>query len=227
MNLTKYKTLIFDCDGVILNSNGVKAEAFYQAALPYGETVAAAFVNYHVANGGVSRYRKFEYLLDTLLTDIDAKKTLRNKSQYNKAKGSLLAHYAAIVALGLKECDVAEGLHQLRGKTSQTRWLVVSGGDQDELREIFRERGIEHLFDGGIFGSPDTKDAILSRETENKNIGRPALFIGDSQYDYIASRNAGLDFMFLRGWSEWQPSEEWVQKEGMYTALFLRDLLDE
>ena len=38
--ITDYASLVFDCDGVVLNSNKVKTEAFYQAVLPYGEAAA-------------------------------------------------------------------------------------------------------------------------------------------------------------------------------------------
>lgn len=62
--LIEYKTLVFDCDRVILNSNKVKTEAFYQSALAYGEQAAQALVEYHIANGGISRYKKFAYFLD-------------------------------------------------------------------------------------------------------------------------------------------------------------------
>ncbi len=46
MHFGKYKSLIFDCDGVVLNSNKAKTEAFYKAALPYGEQAASALVEY-------------------------------------------------------------------------------------------------------------------------------------------------------------------------------------
>ena len=61
--LKKYQNLIFDCDGVILNSNKIKTNAFFAVALPYGQTAAQALVDYHLQNGGISRYRKFEYFL--------------------------------------------------------------------------------------------------------------------------------------------------------------------
>ncbi|MDX1757946.1 MAG: HAD family hydrolase, partial [Marinobacter sp.] len=67
MSLSRYASWVFDCDGVILNSNRVKTEAFYQAALPYGESAARALVEYHVNNGGISRYAKFERFLTTIL----------------------------------------------------------------------------------------------------------------------------------------------------------------
>lgn len=190
--ISEYKTLVFDCDGVILNSNKLKTEAFYQAALPYGETAAQALVDYHVQNGGISRYRKFKYFLENLVGECDKYETLDD----------LLSAYASAVRSGLLECSVAPGLVKLRNHLPDTRWLVASGGDQSELRQVFAARGIDHLFDGGIFGSPDTKEHILYREKEQGNIITPALFLGDSRYDYIAATQAGLDFIFVSGWTE-------------------------
>jgi len=46
-SINKYKTLVFDCDGVILDSNRVKTDAFHKAALFYGGEVADIFVQYH------------------------------------------------------------------------------------------------------------------------------------------------------------------------------------
>lgn len=205
--VTSYKTLIFDCDGVVLNSNKVKTCAFYEAALPYGELAASALVAYHTANGGVSRYRKFAYFIDNIVPALD--------SQSRPDLEQLLAHYAAGVREGLLTCEVAPALRALREATSEARWLIVSGGDQSELREVFTARGLATLFDGGIYGSPDTKDEILRRERSVGNISMPALFIGDSQYDYRAADAAGLDFVFLSGWSEVENCEAWCEGLGI------------
>lgn len=190
-----YKCLIFDCDGVILNSNKLKTQAFYQAALPYGEELAQALVDYHVQNGGISRYRKFQYFLENIV----------GKDNNSQALNHLLSHYAQSVKEGLLTCAIAPGLRKLRETFPKTRWLVVSGSDQTELRDIFMKREISYLFDGGIFGSPDSKEKILDRELENGNIHKPAVFLGDSYYDYQATIQAGLDFIFISSWSEWKP----------------------
>lgn len=205
LKVIDYKTLVFDCDGVVLNSNKVKTDAFYQAALSYGEQAAQALVEYHVANGGVSRYKKFAYFLNTLVPQYAAEIS-------GPTLEELLDTYASYVLQGLLTCDIAEGIHELRKNTPNTNWLIVSGGDQTELRHVFAERGLAEYFDGGIFGSPDTKDEILEREINNGNIQQPALFLGDSKYDYQAASGAGLDFVFLSGWTEVEGREEWCDK---------------
>ncbi len=199
MDLSGYATIVFDCDGVILDSNRVKTEAFRTAAMPYGEAAADALVKHHVANGGVSRYVKFAYFIETI--DPEHAPDLIPEAG-SPTLESLLSTYAQSVRNGLMTCAVAEGLEELREATPESRWLIVSGGDQKELREIFAARGLAAYFDGGIFGSPDTKDAILGRELAAGTIRKPALFLGDSRYDFQASRAVGLDFVFVTGWTE-------------------------
>lgn len=206
--LSSYQSFVFDCDGVILNSNKIKTEAFYQAALAYGEAAAQALVKYHVANGGVSRYEKFDYFLSQIVPTLALKVS-------GPSLEELLEHYAEIVLHGLLTCEVAEGLEELRNKTSEANWLIVSGGDQAELRHVFNERGLAKHFDGGIFGSPDNKDQILEREINNGNIQHPALFLGDSKYDYQAAARANLDFIFLSGWSEINDWKGWCNKNNI------------
>lgn len=189
---TRYATYVFDCDGVVLDSNSIKTEAFRKAALPYGEELAQALVDYHVAHGGVSRYLKFKYFLNCIVApgtpgpDLD----------------TLLARYADAVVKGLRICAVMPRLSDMREATSGARWMIVSGGDQAELRAIFAERRLDKYFDGGIYGSPDTKDVILAREIAGSTIVAPAVFLGDSVYDFKAASAAGLDFVFVCGWTE-------------------------
>lgn len=192
-DLARYRTWVFDCDGVLLDSNRVKTEAFFRAAEPYGRGKAEALVDYHVRSGGISRYVKFS----TFLSDIVGRTRIDGQELQQ-----LLDRYAGLVGEGLRTCAVADGLEALRRLTGSARWLVVSGGDQEELRRVFADRGLAGLFDGGIFGSPDTKDEILARELDSGGIRQPAVFIGDSRYDMEASTRAGLDFIFARRWSE-------------------------
>ncbi|KAF3982856.1 MAG: HAD family hydrolase [Methylococcales symbiont of Hymedesmia sp. n. MRB-2018] len=191
--LSQYETLVFDCDGVVLNSNQVKTQAFFDVAKQYGLEAANKLVEYHMLHGGMSRYKKFEYFIQVVL----------NKNIEKEELDNLLQLFAQKVRKGLLTCGVAEGLDALREQTKGTCWLIVSGSDEKELREIFSLRNIAHLFDGGIFGSPDNKELILRREAANGNIKEKGLFLGDSQYDYQVAVQAEMDFLFISEWSEW------------------------
>jgi phosphoglycolate phosphatase-like HAD superfamily hydrolase len=82
------------------------------------------------------------------------------------------------------------------------------------------------MFDGGIFGSPDTKEHILSREGASGNVSKPALFLGDSKYDYHAATQAGLDFIFVSMWTEVEDWPTFTQKAGIRTINGIAELID-
>lgn len=63
----RYRGWVLDCDGVILNSNPAKTEAFRRIALPYGADRAEAPVAHHIENGGVSRHRKMAHFLSEIV----------------------------------------------------------------------------------------------------------------------------------------------------------------
>jgi phosphoglycolate phosphatase-like HAD superfamily hydrolase len=178
-------------------------------------------VKHHIANGGVSRYVKFAYFLDSIVPHHAPDCVSENNAA---ALESLLFTYAQSVRTGLMTCAVAEGLDELRAATREARWLIVSGGDQAELREIFAARGLISHFDGGIMGSPDTKDIILCREKERGNIHGRGLFLGDSRYDHQAATRAGLDFVFVSGWTEFSEWPEFVKNNDIRTISSLADL---
>lgn len=213
-DLRRYSTLVFDCDGVVLDSNRVKTRAFYEAALPYGEAAAQKLVEYHVSHGGISRYKKFALFLAEM-TD----------GRSGPGLEELLESYATRVRDGLMSCDIAPGLKELRETTPDARWLIVSGGDQAELRDVFAARGIHENFNAGIFGSPDTKNEILARELSQGTITGDALFLGDSKYDHQASTAAGLDFVFVSDWTEVPGWDNWCAGNGIASVRSLRELV--
>ena len=189
---------MFDCDGVVLDSNIVKTEAYFRTAKNLGATdaQAQALVDYHVKLGGISRYHKFDWYLREVLHNPVTEVAIQ----------ALLDGFSKELQVGLMQCDLAKGLFALREKTD-SNWMILSGGDQQEIRDLFAKRKIEHMFNGGLFGSPDNKDVVLAREKANGNISQPALFLGDSKYDFEAATRAGLDFIFISDWTEvpnWQ-----------------------
>jgi len=194
IDLKKYKSIVFDCDGVVLDSNVVKTEAYFRTAKNLGATdaQAQALVDYHVKLGGISRYHKFEWYLREVL----------NQPVTVQAVQALLDEFARELEVGLMTCAVAEGLADLRSATPQANWMILSGGDQEEIRALFAKRDLAKYFDGGLFGSPDNKDTVLAREIASGHLQFPALFIGDSKYDFEAATRAGLDFVFLSDWTE-------------------------
>ena len=106
MNILKYNSIIFDCDGVLINSNGIKTQAFFEFALPFGKSFALKLKNYHVENGGVSRYEKIKYLYENIL-----KKKINNKNLESEAK-----RYGELISRKMLNAEISKFKHSENNK---------------------------------------------------------------------------------------------------------------
>ncbi len=188
--LDSYKSFIFDCDGVILNSNKIKSNAFYEVASKYGKKEAKKLVNYHINKGGISRYKKFEYFSNNILLDKTIKQSINE----------LCKDFSDVVLRDLNNSQVNTEIFKLKDSYPKIPWSIVSGGDQEELRSVFKNKEIDKLFDGGIYGSPMDKVTIFKNLCNEKNM--PAIYFGDSKYDFLSSTQCNIDFCFVSMWTE-------------------------
>ena len=119
--------LIFDFDGVIINSVKIKDNAFKQVVKDYPNKVKNLFFKYHRRNLGKSRYIKFEYLLKTLIKekykkrDIEVLSKKFNKFIFNK-----------IIRLKLNRGV----LSFLKKNKSKFQYFISTGTPEKELKYI-------------------------------------------------------------------------------------------
>ena len=111
VQLYQYNTIIFDCDGVILNSNHIKKQAFYNAAITYGQETAERLVAYNIKYGGKSRYEKFDYFIHSIIGRDPKPGEIEN----------LLTRFAQEVKKALLECEIVAELENLRATTKNSR----------------------------------------------------------------------------------------------------------
>ena len=204
--LGDYGTILFDCDGVLLNSNSLKTNAFYETAMRFGLEAAEMLKKHHLNNGGISRYDKFNWLLD---------KVKCKEKNRDAVLQELLVLYSKIVFDGLLNCEIVSDLHNLRKLTPKSSWMILSGSDQEELRRVLSYRGVLRLFDAGVFGSPENKINIIFRERQLLNISPRAIFFGDSRYDHEVACASKIDFVFISGWTEMVNWADYVQQNNI------------
>ena len=210
-----YDYYIFDCDGVLLDSNAIKTDAFKFALRNFDEASIDKFLKYHRANGGVSRLKSLN-----IFVTIFSIKTIVSIWWSN-----WLESYGTEVFDRLLEAKLVDDLQALRLKTNQKPWLVVSGGYENELNLLFRQRGIIEYFDGGIYGSPRNKKQIFSQLFLDKKISQRSVFFGDSEYDYFVAKEFQVDFILFYGWSEMKGWSYFCKKYGIRAINNLSDLL--
>jgi phosphoglycolate phosphatase-like HAD superfamily hydrolase len=150
------------------------------------------------ANGGMGRLTKFEHFFRELFVTDDAEARVRETA----GRFGELSRRAFVSAQ-----PIAEALSLARDAGSE-RTFVVSGADQDELRDIFAEKGLRRLF-REIYGSPTSKLEHVARILREEACppGR-ALFVGDGGGDFEVCRTLGVPFVFLAQYSDWREADE-------------------
>ena len=180
-----YELYIFDCDGVILDSNALKVQAMKTAleVLCFGYREVDECINYFANNFGKSRFHHIKYFIENILSikEIDKarieEKILNSFSQQCKA-----LYLTAKLTPGFLEF-----IQSLPG-----RKYVASGSEQSELRAVFKSRGLEQYF-VQVFGSPTAKTFLIANILQSE-INAKAVMIGDAVSDFEASRSNGIDF---------------------------------
>ena len=196
--LSKPQIVFMDCDGVIFDSNELKNNAFAQSVAGYPAKSTALFDAHVRAQGGVSRYEKFDHFFRTIHPVNDPKaeiaKALEHFSRRSKEVYAMLE-------------PIPEALHfaQLMGRGSV---YVVSGSDQEELRGVFSAHGIRDCF-VDVLGSPTKKPAHFKAVLKQRRISAEhALMVGDGLADFQAAKALGMPFIFLERFSDWSNAKD-------------------
>jgi phosphoglycolate phosphatase-like HAD superfamily hydrolase len=215
MKIGQFESIIFDCDGVILNSNKIKSQAFYDTVSNFGDLYARQLVDYNIKNGGVSRNDKFKYFKNFIYPNSSSIKI-----------EDLLTKFSSIVSEKLLTCEVAFGLDIIKEKTPNSRWSVVSGGNENELKWVFNKLNLYHLFDDGIYGSPLNKYDIISSGQKVGHFSDKVLFIGDSKLDFEVAKFFNFNFVFVKQWTEFANHESFCQKNQILSVNAPIDILN-
>tara|TARA_Y100000741_G_scaffold171713_1_gene130039 strand:- start:1694 stop:2350 length:657 start_codon:yes stop_codon:yes gene_type:complete len=191
-----YDFYIFDCDGVILNSNQIKTEAFSKALEGEPEDSIAELIEFHKENGGLSRYEKFRYYFSSINPIAE---------EYENNIDKALNNFKNIVFKDLISCDYIPGVISYLESIKEKGALIFvnSGGDEEELKLVFKKRGIDCLFTS-IKGSPSSKKSNNESIMNSIGVNMKGVFFGDSKLDYEVAKQFGLDFILISGYSEWR-----------------------
>ena len=181
------KVIILDFDGVILESMDIKTNAFRKLFNDYPGHLDA-IVDYHIRNGGVSRYKKFSYIYNNILKlplDEDKLKELGEK-------------FSHLVLQEMLRCPFVHGVQEFLDEYSKRlKLFIASGTPQEELHLIVKERGLLDYFKG-VYGTPALKTEIIWHILDEECIKKEeAIFVGDALSDYEDAKKVGIPFVAI------------------------------
>jgi len=182
----RFDALVFDFDGVLVESVDAKTRAFEQLYAAYGPGVRAKVVAYHLEHGGKSRYEKFRHFHHAFL----------GKPLSAAEEASLGQQFSALVEDSVVQARWIAGAREfLEAHHERLPLFVASGTPDDELKRIIDRRGMTRYFRDAR-GSPASKADILAGFVTGHglNPGR-VLMVGDSRTDLAGAQEAGVQFL--------------------------------
>lgn len=180
-------TILWDFDGVLLNSNEVRDKGFLEVLKDFPEEEVNQLMRFHQANGGLSRYVKFRYFFEKIREEaITAEEIQEWANKFSK----IMLH-----SLINNELLIEETINFVKKNHKNHSMHIVSGSDGNELNQICKGIGINHFFKS-IQGSPTPKKQLVADLIEKHQYSlNQCLLIGDSINDYEAAKNNKIYFM--------------------------------
>ena len=183
-DLAGLQAVIFDFDGVVLESADLKTQAFLEVFADVPEH-REAILEHHLAHLGFSRFEKFRWIYRNLL----------ERPLGEAEEEALGERYAEVVRRKILACPFVPGALELLQGLGDKAAFVASGTPQDELRWVVGERGLEPYFDE-VWGSPTHKPEIIEGILARKGYARNrVLMLGDGESDYRAAQ--ATDILFV------------------------------
>tara|TARA_B100001093_G_scaffold233030_1_gene223440 strand:+ start:435 stop:1082 length:648 start_codon:yes stop_codon:yes gene_type:complete len=191
----KIKAVTFDFDGVLVESNLIKDQAFATLANEYPDH-GVKMLQYHEENKHSPRKQKFEYYADHLFSDESRDEVIK----------SLNEQFSSLVVSQVSACEAVKGsIECLDFLKSRCELFISSVTPEPELKKILENRGLLHYFNK-VFGNPPIikRDAINTVMTLVDATAGEILFVGDSISDYQVSKEAGVHFLGRKSENYWK-----------------------
>ncbi len=184
------QALFFDFDGVLVDSNSTKTDAFLALFAGYSKETVAEIVAYHKRHGGISRVEKIQHAHQHII-----RQPLSDAELIRWATA-----YANLVIDKVIDVPWIDGAKEFLDSTlGCLPVFVISGTPEEELKYIIKRRNMVGYFQR-ILGSPVRKpEHIRNLLATFKLTAENCVFVGDALTDYNAAEETGLHFVGIQG----------------------------
>lgn len=211
-----YCSAVFDFDGVIVDSNKGKTNAFRRVLAEDPPELVERFIAYHLEHGSVSRYVKLEHYYRNML----------KRKDYEVATAKTVQMFGTLSSQILMNAEEIPGISNLLKILHDRRvsCFIVTGGKKEEVCNVVKARGWD-LYFSRVLGSPATKIENLQLLEDAKLLVKPGVYYGDTKADFEAALAFDLSFVFVSGFSEWNDGRRICQEKSLAIIRDFYDLL--
>ena len=173
------RAIIFDFDGVIVDSVDIKGHAFAEIYRKFGNGIPEKIFSHHRLNGGMTRKEKLKYYHHTFL---DSKLS-------NQELSELESKFSGLVLERVITAPFINGAHEFLQENHNVYDLYISTATpESEIISILHAREIHRNFIG-VYGSPRPKNDHVKKILKiGHYLNSEIVFVGDS----ITDKNAAI-----------------------------------
>ncbi|ACF14591.1 HAD-superfamily hydrolase, subfamily IA, variant 1 [Chloroherpeton thalassium ATCC 35110] len=182
-----YKTIFWDFDGVLMESNTIRDIGFRKVLQNYPSEQVEQLIVFHKKNGGLSRYVKFRYFFEDIRFEkVDEEKIYQLADDFSVLMRNLLIDNSLLID---------ETIAFVKDNYDKYDMYIVSGSDERELRFLCEKLFIDKYFKG-IYGSPTPKTALIEKVLRENTayLREECVLVGDSINDYEAAKQNSIHF---------------------------------
>ncbi|MCD4781623.1 MAG: HAD-IA family hydrolase [Candidatus Omnitrophica bacterium] len=179
------RTVVLDFDGVLVESVGIKDQAFEEIFSEFPEHFDR-IMRYHLARNATIRYEKFKHIWTEIL----------GRPYSVDVEQELCGRYERRIVDKIIQCPEVTGASDFLSFLSKKMPLyIVSMNPLEELRSILRKRGFLSFF-RDVYAFPwKKKDALADILKKEGLTAQQCVFIGDTPEDHMAAKENGLTFI--------------------------------
>lgn len=198
-------SVVFDCDGVLIDSNRVKSEAYRTALASEPPEHIDAFYAWFHAHPGHTRFALFEHFYANIAGAPD----------WRERVAAACAVFAGELERALHACSDVPGADAFLARLSAggVASAIVSAALRSDLDAVVARRGWRNRF-AAVCGGEKTKVAHIA-DLRASGVLRPGgLYFGDSSIDMDSAEATGCAFIYVSGCSEWRDGPAICRERG-------------
>lgn len=199
--MNQIKTIVFDFDGVIINSNEIKEKAYFEVLPAHDHSLIKKIIgNQNVIQTRAAVFETF--CVQKGFTGNDLRRVIDIHC----------ANYNAFVQNEIEKLGVPETIIAALNTLSKNYNLYINSfTPQYSISETVERLKLGNFFKGvyGRISIESKKEEVLKQIMEKeKVIPAQVLFVGDAESDYKAAKNVECNFVGVS--NDWN---KWVKKE--------------
>jgi phosphoglycolate phosphatase len=186
----KIKVVVFDFDGVLVDSVGLKNQAFEEIYQEHFGELTLEVQEYINKNGGLERAKRFTHFYQSKEGRDPSEDELELLSKLFALKVKQVMIDRALMP---KVLNTLEAL-----KNRKVPMYIASGTPHEELQDICFQIGVKEYFED-IYGAPNSKASVIQKVAPKHALPmQQVLMVGDSITDWNAAHMTQCQFLGIR-----------------------------